>query len=104
MFREWYSEVEQKPHIPQHYVLPVNHALQGHPESRRLWAKKINSILMDIGYKNTTHEPCLYVKQVDGKPIFFLRQVDDFLLSANSEQIANTEFDLIQAQLREPMK
>ena len=104
VFREWYSEIEQKPPIPKHYVLPVNHALQGHPESPRLWAKKIDSILTELGYKNTTHEPCLYIKTIDGKPIFFLRQVDDFLISTATEQTANEEFDLIQKGLREPMK
>ena len=73
VFCEWYSEVEQKPPIPKHYVLPVNHALQGHPESPPLWAKKINSILTELSYKNTTHEPCLYIKMINGKPIFCLR-------------------------------
>ena len=69
VFHEWYSEVEKKP-IPPNYVLPVNHALQGHPESPRLWAKKIHSILTVLGYKNTTHETCLHIKTVDGKPYF----------------------------------
>ena len=70
VFRQWYEEVEKKPPIPPNYVLPVNHALQGHPESPRLWSNKIHSILTKLGYKNTTHEPCLYVKYVDNKSIF----------------------------------
>ena len=104
VFRAWYTEIENKPPIPKNHVLPVNHALQGHPESPRLWARKIHSILTDLGYKNTTHEPCLYAKMIGDKPIFFLRQVDDFLISAPSEEISNKEFDAIQKGLREPMK
>lgn len=52
--------------------------------------------MTDLGYKNTTHEPRLYIKTVDGKPYLFLRQVDDFLLSTETEQEANNEFDLVQ--------
>ena len=104
VFREWYLEVEQIPPIPHNYVLPVNHGLQGHSESPRLWGKKIHSILTDLGYNNTTHEPCLYIKIVDDKPCFFLQQVDDFLLSTKTEQEAQHEFDLIQQRLRETMK
>ena len=104
VFREWYTEIEKKPLIPQNYVLPVNHALQGHPESPRLWSNKIHSIMTKLGYKNTTHESCLYVKYIEDKPIFFLRQVDDFLISSKHEQIANRQYDLIQKSLKEPMK
>ena len=104
VFREWYTEIENKPPIPKHFVLPVNHALQGHPESPRLWSQKIHSILLKLGYKNTTHEPCLYTKTVQNKPIFFLRQVDDFLISADNEEITTNEFNLIQQGLKEPMK
>ena len=98
------TEIENKPHIPKKIVLPVKHALQGHPESPRLWSQKIHSILIKLGCKNTTHEPCLYTKTVQNKPIFFLRQVDDFLISAQNEEITNREFDLIQKSLKEPMK
>ena len=104
VFREWYEKVEQKPTIPPNFVLPVNHALQGHPESPRLWAQKIHSVLTKLGYKNTTHEPCLYIKTAKEQSIFFLRQVDDFLISAPDEGIASTEFDLIQQGLRESKK
>jgi len=44
------------------HVLPVKHALQGHPESPRLWATMINGILTGstMKFTSTTHEPCLY--------------------------------------------
>ena len=35
-FREWWAECKGRPPIPPGYVLPVNHALQGHPEAPRL--------------------------------------------------------------------
>jgi hypothetical protein len=73
------------PPIPSGYVLPVNHALQGHPEAPRLWEKHITSILTTkLGFTPTTHEPCLYVQGTGNDKILFLRQVDDFAVAASS--------------------
>ena len=47
--------------IPHNYVLPVQKALQGHPESSRLWAQHMDKILRTkFNLKPTTHEGCLY--------------------------------------------
>jgi hypothetical protein len=32
-FRTWWTECLGKDPIPEEFVLPVNHALQGHPEA-----------------------------------------------------------------------
>jgi hypothetical protein len=46
-YRDWYMErYPDKPPIPKHYVLPVKGALQGHPESPRLWAQLIDKIIL----------------------------------------------------------
>lgn len=69
-----------QPELSKNAVLPVGKALQGHPESARLWADLIKSILVNnIGLKPTMQEPCLYYMQepclyygnVDGKQILF---------------------------------
>ena len=66
--------------IPLGYVIPIKHALQGHKRSPRLWDKHISKIIIDeMGFKATTHEPCLYYKHdaVDGL-LLICRPVDDF--------------------------
>ena len=103
-YREWWENVKGRPPIPKGYVLPVQHALQGHPESPRLWAKMIDDILKSIGFTSTTHEPCLYSGHVNGTKVFFLRQVDDFAIFVPNEDIANIIFAQIQTKLREPLK
>lgn len=40
-YREWWTDHLGKLPIPEDYVLPVKHALQGHPESPWLWEKHI---------------------------------------------------------------
>ena len=92
-YREWYKARYNK-EIPPNYVLPVNKALQGHPESSRLWAKHMDKILRKkILLKPTTHEGCLYKGLYKNEEILFLRQVDDFAVAAVNEQ---TAIDLIQ--------
>jgi hypothetical protein len=76
--------------IPEGHVLKANRALQGHPESARLWAKLIDGILKEkLNLKATTHEPCLYSGSFDGVNILFLRQVDDFAIACSDEKVAN---------------
>ncbi|GFH45233.1 hypothetical protein CTEN210_01707 [Chaetoceros tenuissimus] len=87
-FREWYKERTGKD-IPRDYVLPIKRAIQGHPESPRLWAILINNILTkELRMKPTTHEPNLYQGKIGKQTIYFLRQVDDFAIACNSENIA----------------
>jgi len=74
--------------VPRNFVLPVKRALQGHPESSRLWAILINNILVkDVKLTPTKHEPCLYHGVYKGNEILFLRQVDDFAIACDNEQI-----------------
>ena len=85
-YSTWWTEHLQRPPIPPGYVLPVNHALQGHPEAPRLWEHHINRILtQQLQFSPTTHEPCLYVKgDTPNTKILFLRQVDDFAVAAST--------------------
>ena len=85
-FREWWAS-KGRPPIPPDAVMLVKKALQGHPESPRLWARLIHKIITTkIGLTSTTHEPCLYHGTYQDKPVMFLRQVDDFAVAANDEQ------------------
>ena len=102
-YQDWWMNVTKQAPIPKGYVLPVKHALQGHPESPRLWAKKIHDIFTNIGFKNTTHEPCIYTGIFKGNRLFLLRQVDDFALAAPLQQTANEIFEQIQHFLTQPL-
>ena len=93
-FREWYKErFPSEPPIPEDYVLKVNGALQGHPESARLWAKLIDKVIRKLNLQPCTHEPCLYFTQNynnTGKTVLFLRQVDDFAVACQDKELAQT--------------
>ena len=48
-YKRWYRhKFPEKPPLPDDYVLRVKKALQGHPESPRLWATLIDKLLKQL--------------------------------------------------------
>jgi hypothetical protein len=102
-FHEWWAAQGREP-IPEGYVIPVMRAMQGHPESSRLWEKHCDKIVKKLGFKPTVHEPCLYDGIIDGERCIFKRQVDDIALATTLPEIAHKFFDLFNDKLTMPMK
>ena len=103
-FHEWWTNHKHRDPIPPGYVIPILSAMQGHPESPRLWEKHADKILRDIGLTPTIHEPCLYSGLIHGERVLFKRQVDDFAVGAKSERIANILWDMIDERLTFALK
>jgi hypothetical protein len=102
-FRDWYIARYGK-NIPDGWVIPVLAAMQGHPESPRLWEKHCDKILRRLNFIPATHEPCLYSGIVNGEKVYFKRQVDDFAIACSNESIATIIYDAIDQQLQIPIK
>ena len=102
-FHDWYNhKYPNKPPIPKDFVLPVHGALQGHPESARLWAKLIDKIIQNLNLKPCTHEPCLYYSNNfdnTGKTVLFLRQVDDFAIACQDKTLASSIIKMINDKM-----
>ena len=103
-FHEWWVNHLGREPIPDGYIIPVLKAMQGHPESPRLWEKHADKILRDLGLTPTVHEPCLYSGIINGKRVLFLRQVDDFAIAAPDAYTSDFLMDLIDEKLSEPIK
>ena len=74
--------------VPRDMVLPVQHALQGHPESGALWEKLVNTVLARHGFTSTTHERSLYQGTFNSHRMLICRQVDDLAIGcANADAI-----------------
>jgi len=84
-YADWY-EHQFKKKLDHSLVLPVLHALQGHPESGKLWEKHITAILRSpqFGFKSTTHDRSIYSATFEGTRILLLRQVDNFAVALPS--------------------
>ena len=103
-FRSWWTDHLGNPPIPEGHVIPVNRALQGHPESPRLWEKHIDAILRKLGLTPTIHEPCLYSGIINNERILFMRQCDDFACAAPNSTTCQMLFDMIDDHLDLPLK
>jgi hypothetical protein len=103
-FHGWWKS-KGRPPIPEGFIIPVQAAMQGHPESPRLSEKHIDKILRrKLSFKPTIHEPCLYSGVFAGYRILFKRQVDDFAVAAKTKALADAIFDAIDGVLRMPMR
>ena len=104
-FRQWWTEhLGNEPIPPECNVVRVHNAIQGHPESPRLWEKHIDGILRLLGLKPTTHEPCLYAGYIDEHRLLFLRQVDDFAVAATTKEAALNLITRINNHMRMEVK
>ena len=102
-FCQWYKTryPNQKP-IPPGYVLRVKKALQGHPESPRLWAQLIDKIIKQLNLNACTHEPNLYYTDNYnnlGKTVLFMKQVDDFCVSCQDRETAKQVIAAINSKM-----
>ena len=104
IFRDWWINHKGREPLPADAVLPVFKAMQGHPESPRLWETLINKILKGIGFIAASHEPCVYRGTINGQEALILRMVDDFAIGCADENTANFIMDAIDAQLEEDLK
>ena len=102
-FAEWYQH-RFGVVLDRSYVLPVQHALQGHPEAGRLWETHINGILKSdpLSFRHTTHDRSIYSTVYKGVPVLLLRQVDDFALASPDETIAEEIYGIIGQRLQLP--
>jgi hypothetical protein len=66
--------------VSLNYVLPVQHALQGNPESGALWEWFINKVLHRHGFKYITHERSLYHSTYDRWKMLISRQGDNLAI------------------------
>jgi hypothetical protein len=103
-FTEWWVKHKNLLPIPPGHVIPILSAMQGHPESPRLWEKHADKILREIGLTPTVHEPCLYSGNINGQWVLFMQQVNDFAIAAPDAHTSDILMDMINNRLKIPIK
>jgi hypothetical protein len=61
--------------------------LYGLKQSPRQWNKKLNDYLLDVGFRRSTADPCLYVKKKNSWLLYLGIYVDDLMIFGDTESI-----------------
>jgi hypothetical protein len=79
----------------ENFVCKLKKSLYGLKQSLRQWYKRFDSFMISNGFKRSQYDSCVYIKFVNGSPIYLLLYVDDMLIAANSKK----EIATLKAQL-----
>jgi hypothetical protein len=60
---QWLEDMKSMPGNP---VMHIMKGLYGAKQAGRLWNKMLDASLKSRGFVVTTHDPCMYVKQMPG--------------------------------------
>jgi hypothetical protein len=79
----------------KNFVCKLKKSLYGFKQSPRQWYKKFDSFIIANGFKRSLYDSCVYIKFVDGSPIYLLLYIDDMLIVVKSKiAIANLKAQL----------
>ena len=70
----------------ENFVCKLKKFLYGLKQSPRQWYKRFDSFMLLHGFKRSDYDSCVYIKFVDGSPIYLLLYVDDMLIAAKSRK------------------
>lgn len=61
-------------------------SLYGLKQAARVWNEQLDVFLYDCGFTRSNAEPCLYIKQEEGKIVYIIIYVDDLLIAGRNEE------------------
>ena len=59
-----------------------------------------NILINEMGFTSTTHDRCVYRKVINGKSVYLLQQIDDFLCGCRREETAKNVFNTFGLKMR----
>lgn len=65
-------------------VCRLNRALYGLKQSSRSWNLRFDQFMMQLGFRRSINDPCLYVKEAGGLRIVLILYVDDILVASGN--------------------
>ena len=80
-------------------VLKLRKALYGTKQASRMWQLKLRKYLMEsMNFTNSTHDPCLFSRRVDGSIVIVGVYVDDIIVAHNG----NAHLDWFKSKFTGP--
>ena len=85
----------------ENFVCKLKKSLYGLKQSPHQWYRGFDSFMLLHGFKRSDYDSCVYIKFIDGSPIYLLLYVDDMLIAAKSrkeittvKKLLSSEFDM----------
>lgn len=66
-------------------VCKLKRAIYGLKQASRVWNQRVDIFFIELGFKKSDFEPCLYSKKCNNSLIFIAVYVDDFLIFSNDD-------------------
>jgi hypothetical protein len=82
----------------ENYACKLKRSLYDLKQSPRQWYKRFDSFMLSHGFKRSKYDSCVYIKVVDGSPIYLLLYVDDMLIAAKSRKEITTLKKLLSSE------
>lgn len=81
-------------------VCSLKRAVYGLKQSSRAWNIRINDFLLELGYKRSKFEPCVFLKCFNNSMTFIALYVDDFFIFSNNTR----EVEMLKTKLSTKFK
>lgn len=81
-------------------VLKLKKAIYGLKQASRAWNKKVDSCLLENGYKKSKLEPCMYIKTNGTCKTIVTVYVDDFFIFSNDKKETNSLKTTLSSQFK----
>ena len=75
-----YMEIPKGMKTGRGKVIKLEKSLYGLRQSPLCWYKRLNDVLVNLGFVRSLREMCLYVRECEGKVMYLVLYVDDILL------------------------
>lgn len=79
------------------FVCRMLKSIYGLRQSARCWNQRMNEVLNDMGFTASSADPCLYVRDVEGKSVYIVLYVDDVVIGCDDEG----EIDRVHEEISE---
>jgi hypothetical protein len=79
----------------ENFVCKLKKSIYGLKQSPRQWYNRFDSFMISNAFKRSQYDSCVYIKFVNGSPIYLLLYIDDMLIAAKSKK----EFAILKAHL-----
>ena len=70
------------------WVCELLKGLYGLKQAGNIWNAAIHAYILELGFKRTSADLCVYLTVHQGQPVYLALHVDDFLVAASSAQFS----------------